>query len=69
MILILLVLIFDIAWGIKNNDKEEGRMGYLYLKYYYWFRNCNECQIIYMKYINNELWIRFNYLDYYWFFY
>ena len=44
---------FDIVWGKETTDKEEVRMAYLYLKYYHWFRNADECQISYMKYINN----------------
>jgi hypothetical protein len=45
---------FDIVWGKETTDKEEVRMAYLYLKYYHWFRNADECQISYMKYINNS---------------
>ena len=49
---------FDIVWGKETTDKEEVRMAYLYLKYYHWFRNADECQISYMKYINNGIWIK-----------
>ena len=52
---------FDIVWGKETTDKEEVRMAYLYLKYYHWFRNADECQISFMKYINNGLWINVNY--------
>ena len=48
---------FDIVWGKETTDKENVRMAYLYLKYYHWFRNADECQILYMKYINHSFWI------------
>ena len=53
---------FDIVWGKETTDKEEVRMAYLYLKYYHWFRNADECQILYMKYINSAKWIKGIYL-------
>ena len=45
---------FDIMMNKETADKENVRSAYLYLKYFQWFRNADECQIAFMMYVNHS---------------
>ena len=51
----------------ETADKENVRSAYLYLKYFQWFRNADECQIAFMMYVNYSG-VRFGKIIYIWVF-
>ena len=58
---------FDIMMNKETADKENVRSAYLYLKYFQWFRNADECQIAFMMYVNHSG-VRFGKIIYIWVF-